>query len=561
MTKKPKGGFGHGMSARALRAAACIIVGVGIPAACATEPGEQSDVLGTSSQPLYYRTNVVWDHRDISVCWNFSGFATQKEIVRQVLQGQRSWSSAANVNFVGFGDCGSADIRINQDGTNRSEVGQQSGGTDVWIDFGSDMTTQWTVCVLHGLNEEQCIETNVLHEFGHALSFLHEQNRDDVAVPSECSSQTDDGLDGDATYGDFDVQSVVAYCNSAVELSIIDRRGLDYIYGPRVGDAPQLGDFNGDGRDDIMCRDVISGEEFIDYANSSGQYGGTDWNAAVGWCNSTLLRRVLQGDFNGDSRTDLLCFDVGSGQRFVDYANSSGEFGGTDWNNTSGWCDGAESRRLYVADANGDGRDDLVCHDRVSGTRWVDHASSSGQFGGTDWTSSSGWCDNGPTRRLFVGDFNGDGRDDLLCHDIDSGGKWIDYASSSGQYGGTDWSNSSSGWCDNEGSAIFVGDFNGDGRSDIVCHNGENGFRSVDLADSSGQFGGTDSTASNSWCDNNGSRLFVGDANGDGRDDLVCHNLATGGKFVDYASSSGAFSGTDWNASGWCDNESSREFL
>ena len=31
---------------------------------------------------------------------------------------------------------------------------------------------------------------------------------------------------------------------------------------------------------------------------------------------------------------------------------------------------------------------------------------------------------NHPTAQLFLGDFNGDGRTDLLCHDTASGRKW-----------------------------------------------------------------------------------------------------------------------------------------
>jgi hypothetical protein len=533
---------------------------------CSAEVGEESAIaVGTTQDELYWRSAAVWDKRDVSVCWTFSGFAAEKALVKAALKGQRSWAAAGNINFVGWGSCGTADIRINN-GNNRSEVGKQSSGaTDMWLDFRSAPEDFYLVCLAHGLDRNECITTNAVHEFGHAVSYLHEQNRDDVSVPGSCEDQTDDGLEGDSTFGGFDTDSVVGYCNFSTEVSSMDRRGTERIYGPRFGDSPTLGDYNADGRQDLFCRDVISGSEYVDYASTSGQFDGSDWSAALGWCNTGDHRRMFQGDFNGDGRTDLLCFGMNSGDQFIDYANSSGQFGGTDWSAGLAWCNESESRRLYVGDFNGDGRDDLLCHDRVNGGEWIDYASTSGQFGGTNWSSAAGWCNSGSSRRLHVGDFNGDGRDDILCHDLVNGSEWIDYASTSGQFAGTDW-NASLAWCNFDGAAVFVGDFNGDGLSDLVCHSGESGNRWIDFATTSTQFGGTDWSAGNGYCSSWGSRLFVGDVNGDNRDDLVCHRIATGTSvngttYVDYANSSGQLAGTDWSLASWCAGSDSRELM
>ncbi|MCA9709779.1 MAG: VCBS repeat-containing protein, partial [Myxococcales bacterium] len=87
-----------------------------------------------------------------------------------------------------------------------------------------------------------------------------------------------------------------------------------------------------------------------------------------------------------------------------------------------------------------------LCHDVVTGAKWIDYASASGQFMGTNWTTGSAWC-GAPTQRLFVGDYDGNGRDDLLCHDVVTGTKWIDYADGSGQFQGTNWVEAGN-WCD-----------------------------------------------------------------------------------------------------------------
>ena len=46
------------------------------------------------------------------------------------------------------------------------------------------------------------------------------------------------------------------------------------------------------------------------------------------------------------------------------------------------------------------------------------------------------WCLG---NELFVGDFNGDGRDDILCHRISDGYKWISHANPNGTFSQTTW--------------------------------------------------------------------------------------------------------------------------
>ncbi len=80
-------------------------------------------------------------------------------------------------------------------------------------------------------------------------------------------------------------------------------------------------DFNGDNRTDLMCREPnrIS----IDYADADGQFGGTDWSRDSNWCTHPNSKLSL-GDFNGDNRTDLLCKDPK--RLWISYADANGQF-------------------------------------------------------------------------------------------------------------------------------------------------------------------------------------------------------------------------------------------
>jgi Tol biopolymer transport system component len=182
----------------------------------------------------------------------------------------------------------------------------------------------------------------------------------------------------------------------------------------------------------MLCHDVNTGRKWISYANASGQFTGTNWERAMGWCNHSGAQ-VHIGDFNADGRSDMLCHDVNTGRKWIAYANSSGQFTATNWELAMGWCNHSGAR-VHIGDFNGDGRSDMLCHD-TTGRQWVALANGSGQFTGTTWSTTSSWCGHAGSE-LRVGDFNADGRSDMLCHDT-SGRKWVAFASATGTFSGT----------------------------------------------------------------------------------------------------------------------------
>ena len=84
-------------------------------------------------------------------------------------------------------------------------------------------------------------------------------------------------------------------------------------------------------------------------------------------------------------------YDPRTGDKRLDCALLDGQFGGSTWAVATSWCTAGGSR-LFVGDVNNDGRDDWVCHHVESGLKWVDLASEAGQFLGTDWQSNAPWC-------------------------------------------------------------------------------------------------------------------------------------------------------------------------
>ena len=245
------------------------------------------------------------------------------------------------------------------------------------------------------------------------------------------------------------------------------------------------GDFNGDGRSDVLVHAGNSIQIFrsngaqLDHISSAVERVPGSWQFQAN-------DQFFIGDFNGDGKDEVVVFN------------------GTDWNipylglladdghnglrliarydgDIPGWGGLARNDKFYVGDFTGDGKKDLFV------------------FNGDDWSMSyvamikstgtgfqvvrrfdgdiPGWGGLARHDRLFVGDYSGNGRDDLYI------------------FNGDDWSMSYVGMFRSTGSdltmtarhdgdipgwgglakhdQLIVGDFDGDGKADLYIFNGD----------------------------------------------------------------------------------------
>jgi hypothetical protein len=146
-------------------------------------------------------------------------------------------------------------------------------------------------------------------------------------------------------------------------------------------------------------------------------------------------------------------------------------------------------------------------------SRWL--AGATGKLEAGPRIAGSRWCSHG-TARLLVGDFNGDHRADLLCHDVETGHKWINYAEADGWVPDSRW-NADLQWCFHEGALIVLGDYDGDGRTDMACLDRAR-YAWILRANRQGQFGADQWEGPGRRC----SGVQAADVDGDGRDDILC---------------------------------------
>lgn len=201
----------------------------------------------------------------------------------------------------------------------------------------------------------------------------------------------------------------------------------------------------------------------------------------------------------------------------------------------------------FLGDVNGDGRQDMIAigHDYT----YVALAKSNGAFDTTiaatpSFAYAASWTDANLYPRM-AGDVNGDKRDDLIGFANDA--VYVALGQTDGTFGGMfkaidGYGVNVGGWTSQEIVPRLVGDVNGDGRADIVGM----AFSSVlvSLGRTDGTFAAPfqaslEFTYNTSWVSQNRYPRMLGDVNGDKRDDLV--GFATNGVYVALAREDGTF--------------------
>lgn len=328
-----------------------------------------------------------------------------------------------------------------------------------------------------------------------------------------------------------------------------------------------LGDFDNDGRQDLAT--ATSNTPSIAIQKGSGNGSFTNLTNAVLNNGNLLNSQIIAADFNNDGNTDLI---VGNNT-----INGFSLFQGAGNGSFAAAIDfplGFFPIRFAVGDFNGDNRQDLAINRQNSNQTLIYLRNAANSGFETAVTISHA----GSPNSFAVGDFNNDGNDDfavgllntnifavvlrnaanngfdapvsyltatgnpqLTAADFDADGNLdlaygandisVYYGSATGTFG------KPTGYGFLTAGYVESGDFNGDGRQDIVAavgnFNGANGRANVIVLLRNAANNGFDSPAgfNGSYILQNSQtqKIIVGEVNGDGRQDLITSNSTNGG--------------------------------
>jgi Bacterial Ig-like domain/FG-GAP-like repeat len=245
--------------------------------------------------------------------------------------------------------------------------------------------------------------------------------------------------------------------------SLEDRRLLSFDFAPAVmygagSSFLTMGDLNGDGQADLVASDTApygaSGGVIVLLGQTQGGFG----TPARYPTNQFGPRGVALGDFNGDGRMDVVTANdytkdgsisilLGNGDGTLQASQTIAVGASTDW--------------VAVDDFNGDGKSDVAV------TKYFDSDVTIllGHGDGTFGSPVAFPVDGGP---LFVlaADFNGDGKQDLATANVAAStvsvllgnGDGTLQAAQSYRVANIAWT----------ADSLAVGDFNGDGKADLA---------------------------------------------------------------------------------------------
>lgn len=254
----------------------------------------------------------------------------------------------------------------------------------------------------------------------------------------------------------------------------------------------------------------------------------TDYNSGT-FRLSRVGNRVAGGDVDGDGDDDIVMAYQNPVEppTFTFHVWKNGATYAGEWWTSGSFDLGRVAGRMVLGDFNGDGKDEpAMVYDDGDGTmsiyRWLSNGTAFTHT--TDYHSSGSFGLDRVGDRAGAGDVDGDGDDDIVMAYQNYDNTFTYHVYKQGYTYAGAWYVSGSFGLDRVGSRMLLGDFNGDGKAEpaLVYDSNDNRFTTFRWLSDGTEFRRTTDYQSGAFnlAEVQG-RIASGDVDGDGKDDIV----------------------------------------
>ncbi len=401
-----------------------------------------------------------------------------------------------------------------------------------------------------------------VHELGHAIGLWHEQSREDrdqfVTVnwnniePAQRHNFDQHITDGDDV-GGYDYGSIMHYGATAfglvgadgrrmvtlvptrplppgviigqrAGLSIGDRAAVATMYPhlyPNPGNS-WVGRFTGRPGAELLYYAPAQQQWYLGATAANGSMAFTRVGDTAGFGNLDDGRPFWTGDFTGNGATDILFYYPGDDNWWLGQMTGA-QLTWSHVGNTVGFGHNIfDGRPFWTGDFTGNGSTDVLFYFPGDDNWWLGQLVN-GQLSWSHVGNTAGFghaINDG--RPFWVGDFNGDGRTDVLFYFPGDDNWWLGTLVNGRLTWGLAGNTAGFGHAINDGRPFWTGDFTGNGSTDVLFYfPGDDNWWLGTFAGGQLTWGHAGSTAGFGHAINDGRPFWTGDFTGNGSTDVL----------------------------------------